>query len=447
MFLDIDLDRLAFLRPTRRQARHTVPGVAGADAARSRTRGRAALCGTQARTRLLVLAVPDHDDRAPRLSTGKEVEEQVLTPRVALVHPWLTNQGGAERVLESLCRAFPDAPVYTSVYEPSALPAFAGRDVRTSFLQRWPGRHRHQLYPLLRRRAFESFDLDAYDVVLSSDFGEAKGVLTGPRTTHVAYVHTPTRYLWSDYRSHLSEPGLGRWDPVARTGLSVLAARMRTWDYLAAQRPDHLLANSRTVAHRIAKYYGREAQVMHPPVELRRFSANGHRSAHFLVVSRLVRYKRVDLAVQACAALDLPLRVVGTGPELARLQSLAGPRTTFLGRLDDEAVAREYCEAAALLFPGEEDFGITPLEAMASGTPVLALGRGGALETVVDGVTGAFFPQQTLASLVEALGRFDPGAYEPRALRRQAERFSEADFVRRVRERVLGLHDAAPWHT
>lgn len=193
--------------------------------------------------------------------------------------------------------------------------SFADRDVRTSFLQGWPAAQtRHQLYPLLRRRAFESFDLSEYDIVLTSDWCEAKGVLTGPGTTHVAYLHTPTRYLWNEYGSYRREPGLGRLDPIARFALPSLAVTMRAWDVQAAQRPDHLLANSRAVAARIHKYYRRTAEVMHPPVDLARFGPAAERGDHYLVVSRLVPYKRVDLAVAACAALDLPLRVVGTGP-------------------------------------------------------------------------------------------------------------------------------------
>ena len=365
------------------------------------------------------------------------------SPRVALVHPWLTNQGGAERVLSAFCRAFPDAPIHTSVYEPAVLPEFADRDVRTSFLQSWPlARRRHQLYPLLRRRAFESFDLSGFDIVLTSDHCEAKGVLTGPETTHVAYLHTPTRYYWSDYQRYLAEPGFGRvMDPLVRAVMPPFASSMRTWDYLAAQRPDHLIANSRLVALRTQKYYRRPAEVLHPPVDLRRFRPSSERGEHFLVVSRLVPYKRVDLVVEACRELDLPLRVVGTGPELPRLRELAGPRTEFLGALDDAGVAREYAHARAFLFPVHEDFGITPLEAMASGTPVLAYGRGGALETVVDGETGAFFEEQTVTSLIKGLRAFQPELYDTAALLRHVQTFSEDAFVERIRERVLSLHD------
>ncbi len=362
--------------------------------------------------------------------------------KVALVHPWLTNQGGSERVLDAFSQAFPGAPIHTSVYDRTALPVFADRDVRTSFLQSWPLSHRHQLFPLLRRRAFESFDLSGYDVVLTSDHCEAKGVLTGPDTLHLAYIHTPTRYYWSDYQRYLANPGFGRLDPLVRLALPVLAGRMRQWDLAAAQRPDHLFANSRVVARRIEKYYRRDSEVLHPPVDINRFSTDAARGDHFVVVSRLIPYKSVELAVRACAELDLPLRVVGDGPERTRLESLAGPRTVFTGAVSDEQVATEYGQARAMIFPADEDFGLTPLEAMASGTPVLALARGGATETVVAGVTGDFFADQTVASLVEALRGFRPQDYDVAALRARAEQFSVESFVARLRERVLDLHRA-----
>lgn len=351
-------------------------------------------------------------------------------PQVALVHPWLTNQGGSERVLEAFCRAYPRAPIYTSVYDPPALPMFADRDVRTSFLHGWPlSRRRHQLFPLLRRQAFESFDLSEFDLVLTSDHAEAKGVLTGPETLHIAYLHTPTRYYWSDSSAYLREPGFGRLDPVVRAVMPTLASSMRQWDYLAAQRPDYLLANSHVVSRRISKHYRRPSDVLHAPVDVSRFTGMQQRGDHLLVVSRLIPYKRVDLAVRACRELDIPLRVVGSGPERAALQAAAGPGTTFLGALDDRGVARELASAAGFLFPANEDFGLTPLEAMASGTPVLAYGGGGALETVVNGLTGTFFAEQTVGSLVAALREFCPHTYNAEVLRSHAASISVEAFV------------------
>ena len=343
-------------------------------------------------------------------------------------------------MLEAFSQAFPGAPIYTSVYDAKALPVFADRDVRTSFLQSWPMSHRHQLFPLLRRRAFESFDLSGFDLVLTSDHCEAKGVLTGADTLHLAYLHTPTRYYWSDYQRYLANPGFGRLDPLVKLALPVLAGRMRQWDLAAAQRPDHLFANSTVVARRIEKYYRRDSEVLYPPVDISRFAPTATRGEHFVVVSRLIPYKAVELAVRACAELDLPLRVVGDGPERARLESLAGRRTVFTGALSDEEVAREYAEASAMIFPADEDFGLTPLEAMASGTPVLALGRGGATETVVAGSTGDFFPEQTVGSLVAALRAFRAQDYDVAALRARAEEFSVDQFVARLRDRVFALH-------
>jgi glycosyltransferase involved in cell wall biosynthesis len=347
-----------------------------------------------------------------------------------------------------MCAAYPEAPIYTSVYDPTALPVFHNKDVRTSFLQHWPlARRRHQLYPVLRRRAFESFDLSDFDVVLSSDHAEAKGVLTLTESLHIAYIHTPTRYYWSDYSSYLRRPGFGSLDPVVRRLMPTMTSSMRQWDFLAAQRPDFLLANSRIVARRIEKYYRRHADVLHAPVDISRFHASPDRGEHLLVVSRLIPYKRVDLAVLACRELGLPLKVVGDGPEMGALRTLAGPRTTFLGEIDDEAVAQEYGSAAAFLFPAREDFGLTPLEAMASGTPVLAFRGGGALETVIEGKTGAFFDEQSVQSLTQALRLFNSSSYDPTVLIQHARNFGVESFVERLRSYVdyrwAGVHASA----
>jgi glycosyltransferase involved in cell wall biosynthesis len=359
-------------------------------------------------------------------------------PRVAIVHDWLTNQGGAERVVMALHKAYPDAPIYTSVYEPKNLPEFDSLDVRTSFLQNWPlSRSKHQLYPLLRTIAFESFDFSDYDVVISSCSAEAKGIITRPETLHICYLYTPTRYYWSNYQEYLEDPGFGVLSPLVRLVMPPLVASMRRWDLAASARPDLYVTQSHYIAKRIAKYYHRDdTPVIPPPTNLDRFSPTSGSKAGFLVVSRLVPYKRVDLAIEACNQLGLPLTVIGGGTELTRLQALAGPTVRVLGHQSDAKIAEAYTKAAAFIFTAEEDYGITPLEAMASGMPVLALGKGGATETVVEGVTGSFFAEQTIGSLVAALKTFDPLAYDPKKIRAHAETYDEAKFIKKMKNFV-----------
>lgn len=309
--------------------------------------------------------------------------------RVAIVHDYLAQAGGAERVVEAMHRIWPEAPIYTSVYDPEAtLSSFRGMDVRTSFLQRWARHSRiHKLALPFYPAAFESFDLSGYDLVVSSTSGFAKGVITGPETCHICYCHTPARFAWR-YHEYVAQGGYGR---ATRRVLPLLVHCLRAWDYASAQRVDYFVTNSYNTARRVHKFYGRAAGVVHAPVEAGRFRVEDTPPrGYFLTVSRLVGYKRVDLAVEACSRLRLPLKVVGVGPDAARLRALAGPSVEFLGRLEDAQVAKLLAHCRALLFPGEEDFGITPLEAMASGRPVIAYRAGGALETVVEGKTGVF---------------------------------------------------------
>lgn len=332
-------------------------------------------------------------------------------------------------MLLALHRLFPDAPVFTSVFDPTRLPAeFAGLDVRTSFLQRIPGaQKRHQALLPLMPLAFESFDLSGFDLVISSHHAAAKGVITGPHTRHLSYVHTPMRYAWDlthDYQATM--PGWKR--ALAAPVLSAL----RVWDAATANRVDHFLANSRLVADRVAKHYRRPATVLHPPIRVADFTP-GPAGEQLLVVSRLVPYKRVDLAVAAASATGVPLHVVGDGPEYRALKAMAGPSVKFLGHLTDAETRAEYAACRAFVFPAFEDFGLTPLEAMAAGKPVLAYGRGGALETVVDGVTGLFFGEQSAESLVAAMRRFEGAEFSPEAIRRHAGAYDEARFEEGIR--------------
>ena len=372
--------------------------------------------------------------QAPEIVTEAAAEAVTDVP-TALVHDYLAQSGGAERVVLALHRLFPQAPLYTSVYDPKAtLPAFAAVDVRTSFLQRslLSSRRFHKLALRFYPAAFEQFDLSAYRLVVSSSSAFAKGIITGPETCHICYCHTPARFAWRQ-QEYLQQGTLTRFlAPLLRGVLSDL----RRWDVETAGRADFFVANSHNIAARIRKYYRREvAAVIYPPVETSRFlpAPADEVGNHFLVVSRLVGYKRIDLAVDACTRLGVPLRVVGTGPELRALKRRAGPTVSFLGRLPDDAVAREYARCRALIFPGEEDFGLTPVECMASGRPVVAFGRGGALETVTPGKTGLFFDQQTPESLMTALRAVAEMPVDPQVLQAEAFRFDTSVFTARFR--------------
>lgn len=353
--------------------------------------------------------------------------------RVGIVHDYLAQSGGAERVVEALHPVWPDAPIFTSVYDrENTLPCFKEMDVRTTFLQKWARRgllHKLALpwYPL----AFESFDLSGYDLVVSSASSFAKGVITGPETCHVCYCHTPARFAWR-FHEYMAQGG---YNPVMRRLMSVVIHHLRTWDYNAAHsRVDHFVANSYNVAKRIRKYYNRASTVIHPPVRTERFTpTETPNSDYFLVVSRFLSYKRIDLAIQACNLLNVPLKVVGSGPDEKRLRGMAGAKTQFLGRLPDTDVIALMANCRAFLFPGEEDFGITPVEAMAAGRPVVAYGAGGALETVIPGETGLFFSEPTPESLAQSLREMDDFVVDASRIRRHAEAFDTRLFQSKMR--------------
>ena len=330
---------------------------------------------------------------------------------------------------------YPEAPLFTSVYDAEAtLPYFRSVDVRTSYLQHWPfsSRRFHKLALPYYPSAFERFDFSGYDLVISSSSSFAKGVVTPPETCHVCYCHTPSRFVWRQHE-YLRQSRAAR---VATALTGSLLSSLRSWDVESAQRVDYFVANSYNVARRIRKFYRRDvAAVIPPPVRTGAFTPAGRSEVgdHFLVVSRLLNYKRVELAVQACNLLKTTLRVVGTGPELPVLRRLAGPTVQFLGQLSDGEVARELARCQALIFPGEEDFGITPVECMASGRPVVAYGAGGALETVVHGETGLFFGAQTVDSLAAALHAVARMSFSPEALQAHAFSFDTAVFEERMR--------------
>ncbi len=358
--------------------------------------------------------------------------------RVALVHDWLTGMRGGERCLEVFCELFPDAPLFTLLHVPGSVsPTIENRRITTSFLQRFPGiesRYRY-LLPLFPW-AIERFDLQGYDLILSASHCVVKGVRVPAGALHLCFCFTPMRYVWDLYRDYFGERA-GR---AARLLMPPVAAALRRWDRATAKRVHHFVAISRFVAERIRRCYGRAADVIYPPVDIRRFRLAEEPGEFYLMVSALTPYKRVDLALTAVNRLGVRLVVVGSGPEEVRLRALAGPTVKLLGWRSDDEVSELYARCRALLFPSVEDFGIAPLEAMASGRPVIALGHGGARETVVplnDGAeapSGVFFAEQTVESLVEAIRRFEANAhrFDPKALRAHAEAFDRPLFKERI---------------
>lgn len=353
--------------------------------------------------------------------------------RVALVHDWLTGRRGGEKVLEALAELFPGAPIYTLFhFKGSQAAEIEERAVRTSFLQRMPFLKRHYrwylpLYPM----AAEAFDLQAFDLVLSSSHCVAKGIIPHPDALHVSYVHSPVRYAWNQYWAYF---GPGKLGPAAKMLIPPMIHALRQWDVTSSARVDYFVANAGAVARRIEKYYRRPAAVIHPPVDTDFFTP-GEASpsrAFDLIVTALVPYKRVDLAISAYNRSGLPLKIVGDGPDYKALKASAGPAIEFTGALTGEDLRALYRNARLYLLPGEEDFGISVVEAQACGTPVVAYGKGGATETVLDGVTGVFFREPTAASLQGALDNFRAVAFNSRAAREHALGFSRERFKGRM---------------
>jgi glycosyltransferase involved in cell wall biosynthesis len=364
-----------------------------------------------------------------------------MAPRVALVHDFLLDLRGAERVFATMCDAWPDADVFTAVYDEEGTEGrFAERSPRTSFLQRAHPTSRtfRPLLPLYPH-AIESFDLRGYDTVISSSSAWAHGVLVDPGATHVCYCHNPFRYAWTEREATLQAR-----NPLTRPVLRLLLNRWRQWDWIAAQRVDRYVANSRLTATRIRRYFGRESTVLYPPVETGRFGEARVRE-HYMVLAELMAHKRIDVAVRAFDALALPLLVVGDGPESRRLRRMAGPTVTFTGRISDERVAELLARSRALVVTATEEFGIAAVEALAAGRPVIALGEGGVRESVEEGVTGTFFGGCDPAALAEAVRRFDPLGIDPRACRAAAERFGAERFRQQLKRIVAdAVRDERP---
>ncbi|MBL7065126.1 MAG: glycosyltransferase [Anaerolineae bacterium] len=348
---------------------------------------------------------------------------------LALVHDWLNQLGGAEDVLEKLVAMFPHAPIFTSMYWREGMPpAYRAWDIRTTWMAHLPGIYRHHqsylpLYPL----AFARLDLSGYDLVLSNKSGFCHGVRTGG-AIHVCYCLAPTRYVW-DFEAYAAREAL----PAAlKTTLRPIIALLRRWDYRAAQRVDHFVAISTEIQARIRRYYGRDSVVIHPPVDTARFRPAATHDDYYLIVSRLIPYKRIDLAVRAFNQLGLPLVIAGDGRDRAALEALAHPNVTFLGRVPDDDLPDLFARCRAYVLPGEEDFGIAPLQAQAAGRPVVAYGAGGALDTVVEGETGVFFHQPTSEALTAVVRAFDPDIVDSRACRVNAERFAAQVFKEKL---------------
>ncbi|HEX3051923.1 MAG TPA: glycosyltransferase [Aggregatilineaceae bacterium] len=355
--------------------------------------------------------------------------------KLALVHDWLNQIGGAEDVLEELVSYYPSAPVYTSMYAPDLMPAsYRQWDIRTTWMNRLPGIHQHHqrylpLYPL----AWNRLDLSDYDVILSNKSGFCHGVKTRGKTRHICYCLTPTRYIW-DLEPYLQRENFGT---SIRLAAKLVSRLYRRWDYEAAQRVDEFIAISTEVQQRIKQFYGRASTIIYPPVECaERFKPSPVTEDYFLILSRLVPYKRIDLAVEACTRLGLPLIVGGKGRDRERLEALAGPTVKFLGFVPDDEVPDLMARCRAFIFPGLEDFGITPVQAQAAGRPVIAFKGGGALDTVLPGQTGLFFEEQTVESLMHALQQFDEQDYDSAVLRTHALHFDTAVFKEAITSRI-----------
>lgn len=351
--------------------------------------------------------------------------------KIALVHDYLVQYGGAERVLECFCELFPYAPIYTLVHDKEVMRGkFSDKRIYTSFLQKLPfAKRQHRLFPLLMPMAMEQFDFSRYDVVLSDSSSYAKGVITHPRTLHVCYMHTPMRYAWDDCQRYTQEfhfPSyVKRFVPFAMNYI-------RLWDRVSAERPDHIIANSKFVQDRIQKYYHRSSDIIHPPVDTRLFTPSEEEGGYYLMVGRLIAYKRHDIVIEAFNKSGKPLKIIGRGPELNRLKKRSGSNIEFLERVSDSDLPEYYRLCRAFLFPQEEDFGIVAVEALASGRPVIAFRGGDVVRHVTEGKTGVFFDTQTPEALQEAIDRFETYTFSPDTMRAQAMRFDREVFKKSI---------------
>ena len=362
------------------------------------------------------------------------------SPQVAIIADWLTNMAGAENVVLALAEAFPKAPIYTSVYTPETMPAFKNLDVRTTYLQKLPKplRKLHKFFPMLRVRAFQKLDLSEFDVIISSSSAESKQIRkTRKDQIHICYCHTPIRYYWSHYNEYKKDPGFGKFNWLVRHAMPFMVPKLKKVDYQAAQEVDVFVANSTEVQKRIKKYYNRPSTVIHPPVDVARFTPARQRSDYYVALGRQVPYKRIDLAVAAASKLNVPLRVYGSGSEHDKLVAMAGPTVKFFterfGNASDAAVTEALNSARGYIFPAEEDFGIVQVEALAAGAPVIAYAKGGTVDIVDDGESGVLFDHQTVDSVIKAIKSAQKHDFLPATLRRKAKRFDKSLFISKIR--------------
>lgn len=355
--------------------------------------------------------------------------------KIALVHDYLIQDGGAERVLQVFRDLWPKAPIFALLYDPDRMgDRFHGSDIRTSFLQNAPfAPKRYKWLMPFMPAATEKYDLSEYDVVLSSTSAFAKGVITRADTLHICYCHTPTRYLWSDTHSYIEEISLP--SPLKRM-MPMVLSRVRAWDRMAADRVDKFIANSETVRGRIRKYYRRDSRVIHPPVDTHQYGISDSIGDYYVAGGRLVAYKRFDIVVKAFNKLGIPLKIFGDGPDGEKLRKTAEKNIEFVGRVSEFEKAKLYSQAIAYLNPQEEDFGITAIEAMASGTPVIAYRKGGACETITEGRTGEFIEEQSWEELANEVIRFERDKYDPKAIREHALNYDVGKFKDRIRRFV-----------
>ncbi len=358
--------------------------------------------------------------------------------KVALVHDFLIQNGGAEAVLKIFAQMFPDAPIFTLVYDEKKMdPYFKDKKLISSFIQKIPlGKKKYQWFLPLMPLAIEQLNLMDYDLIISSSSAFANAVITNPEAMHICYCHTPTRYLWTDTYDYVRDLKYNR---IVKKIIPFSLHKIRMWDRIAAERPNYILANSKCVQKRIKRYYNRDSEIIYPPVEIGKFSFSDNveinkSRGYFLIGGRLVAYKRFDMVVKAFNKLGMCLKVFGEGPEMGKLRKMARSNIEFLGRVSDEEKQNLYRGAIAFLNPQEEDFGITTIESMASGRPVIAFKRGGALETVIEGITGEFFIDQNWATLADRVMKFRPEKFEPSRIRAHAEKFNVDNFKSNIKE-------------